>query len=123
MLRTVISSLYCTSSDDSMVVQAYVLLDPNKENLYFRQELLPKIETFSKKCSGKINKVFMRCFPISTTPWFSNEGWVRFGRWVLFPSNVAVSIYQDFLSLLLCSNYLLLSMIISTAGALVVVTV
>ena len=45
MLRTVISSLYCTSSDDSMVVQAYVLLDPNKENLYFRQELLPKIET------------------------------------------------------------------------------
>ena len=43
MLRTVISSLYCTSSDDSMVVQAYVLLDPNKENLYFRQELLPKI--------------------------------------------------------------------------------
>ena len=54
----------------------------------------------------------MRCFPISTTPWFSNEGWVRFGRWVLFPSNVAVSIYQDFWSLLLCSNYLLLSMII-----------
>ena len=95
MRRTVISSLYCTSSDDSMVVQAYVLLDPNKENLYFRQELLPKIETFSKKCSGKINKVFMRCFPISTTPWFSNEGWVRFGRWVLFPSNVAVSINQD----------------------------
>ena len=44
MLRTVISSLYCTSSDDSMVVQAYVLLDPNKENLYFRQELLPKIK-------------------------------------------------------------------------------
>ena len=95
MLRTVISSLYCTSSDDSMVVQAYVLLDPNKENLYFRQELLPKIETktFSKKCS---EKVFTGCFPISTTPWFSNEGWVRFGRWVLFPSNLAVSMDQDF---------------------------
>ena len=98
MLRTVISSLYCTSSDDSMVVQAYVLLDPNKENLYFRQELLPKIETktFSKKCGEKINRVFMRCFYISTTPWFSNEGWVRFGRWVLFPSNVAVSMDHDF---------------------------
>ena len=109
MLRTVISSLYCTSSDDSMVVQAYVLLDPNKENLYFRQELLPKIETkaFSKKCSEKITKVFLTFFPISTTPWFSNEGWVKFGRWVLFPSNVAVSKNHDFSSLVLCNNYLL----------------
>jgi len=61
--RTVISSMYCTSSDDSMVVQAYVLLDPSKENLYF-----------------------------SSTPWFSNEGWVKFGRWLLFPSNILVEL-------------------------------
>ena len=27
----------------------------------------------------------------SSTPWFSNEGWVKFGRWVLFPSNIVVS--------------------------------
>ena len=33
--RTVISSMSCTSSQDSMVVQAYVLVDPSKENLYF----------------------------------------------------------------------------------------
>ena len=33
--RTVISSMSCTSTKDSMVVEAYVLLDPSTENLYF----------------------------------------------------------------------------------------
>ena len=46
---------------DSMVVHAYILLDPDKENLYH-----------------------------SYTVWFSSEGFVKFGRWILFPANVNV---------------------------------
>ena len=46
---------------DSMVVHAYILLDPDKDNLYH-----------------------------SYTVWFSSEGFVRFGKWILFPANVHV---------------------------------
>ena len=46
---------------DSMVVHAHILLDPDKENLYH-----------------------------SYTVWFSSEGFVRFGKWILFPANVNV---------------------------------
>lgn len=55
--RTVISDFQKTP--DSMIVHAYVLLDPDKDNLYH-----------------------------SYTVWFSSEGYVHFGRWILFPSNV-----------------------------------
>ena len=57
--RTVISDLQKTP--DSMVVHAYILLDPDKDNLYH-----------------------------SYTVWFSSEGFVRFGKWILFPANVNV---------------------------------
>ena len=57
--RTVISDLQKTP--DSMVVHAYILVDPDKENLYH-----------------------------SYTVWFSSEGFVKFGRWILFPANVNV---------------------------------
>ena len=57
--RTVISDLQKTP--DSMVVHAYILVDPDKENLYH-----------------------------SYTVWFSSEGFVRFGKWILFPANVNV---------------------------------
>merc|ERR1711923_252760 len=57
--RTVISDLQRTP--DSMVVHAYILLDPDKDNLYH-----------------------------SYTVWFSSEGFVRFGKWTLFPANVHV---------------------------------
>ena len=49
MTRTVISSMYCTSSDDSMVLQAYILLDPSKENLYFRLKKYECLPTNDKK--------------------------------------------------------------------------
>ena len=57
--RTVIADLQRTP--DSMVVHAYVLLDPDKDNLYH-----------------------------SYTVWFSSDGHVKFGRWILFPANVHV---------------------------------
>merc|ERR1711953_149566 len=57
--RTVIADLQRTP--DSMVVHAYVLLDPDKDNLYH-----------------------------SYTVWFSSEGHVKFGRWILFPANIHV---------------------------------
>jgi len=57
--RTVIADFQKTP--DSMVIHAYILLDPDKDNLYH-----------------------------SYTVWFSPEGHVKFGRWILFPSNINV---------------------------------
>jgi len=57
--RTVISDLQKTPN--SMVVHAYILLDPDKDNLYH-----------------------------SYTVWFAPEGYVYFGKWILFPANINV---------------------------------
>ena len=76
--RTVISDLQRTP--DSMVVHAYILLDPDKDNLYH-----------------------------SYTVWFSSEGFVRFGKWILFPANVhverALVVPDRYMGKCLCSNF------------------
>ena len=72
--RTVISDLQKTP--DSMVVHAYILLDPDKDNLYH---------------SYTVWWVLRMVDMIWLLPnRFSSEGHVKFGRWILFPANIHV---------------------------------
>ena len=59
ILRTVISDV--SRAPSSTVVHAYILVDPDKDNLYH-----------------------------ASTIWFSPESYVHFGKWILYPSNILV---------------------------------
>ena len=78
--RTVIADLQRTP--DSMVVHAYVLLDPDKDNLYHSYTVWWDFsQSFHWTVSLSHSLLSSR---------FSSEGHVKFGKWILFPANIHV---------------------------------